>query len=127
MNSKIKAVIDFVMCPFRGLASLCREGPGGQWMALFMVVAILCFSALILGVTVPFFRDETGVTYGVVVRKWYQPEHYQWTGKLFVIVPERWHVVIAGKGRDSRQHERDLVVSPEKFQLMEEKTTWKIE
>ena len=121
MKNKLKPLIDFVLCPFGFLIELWRHGPGEQWIAIAFCV-LIAFTILVAKIMAEELWDrhlDNSVKTGVVVRKWYQPEHDQWAGKCYVHINERWHIVSAGTASNGQKRERDDIVSAELFESVQ--------
>lgn len=90
-----------------------REGTEGKWMAIFFSIVLITVVVGTGACTMWLYEEVTRcrVSSGEIIEKWYQPEHHQWTGKAFITVPPKWHVLIKGKGNCTE----DYVVSEYTF------------
>lgn len=122
----MKRFFDFILLPIRSIIRLFRGDSEEQWMGV--VFSVLFLAIVFIGVYVGRFAIasivKTSISEGVVVRKWYQEQYRQWTGKTYITIPESWHVVILGTNRFGKSIERDYYVKPEDFFRMETNTYW---
>lgn len=113
----MEAIKDFILAPFRGIREMWDDGPGAQWAAIVLVglfIAVFWFVGFII-------KNELvhgTVNSGVLVDKWFEPSHMQWTGKFYVTVPNRYHVVLEGKNIFGSIRRGDTVVTPDDFEQM---------
>lgn len=122
----MKRFRDFILLPIRSIIGLFRGDAEEQWMGVVFSILLLAVigGGLFAGKCAVHSLIESSISEGVVVRKWYQEQHRQWTGKTYITIPESWHVVILGTNWLGNPIERDYHVRTEDFFRMATNTYW---